>query len=414
VLSLAVTGVLILGSFQDPTPPEVEPTLSDQEVEDLQGNDVVEERDIPPGTLLGSLRTVYADDKIDIHWGGRIEYDMGWFTTHEDYPDPGEDGTEFRRVRFFAEGYLDQVFAKADYDFADGEPGVRDLFLSWDSPIARVQVGRFKAPTSLENQSPGHLLTFLERGLAVTALTELRNTGVMLSDVTTKNLHWSIGAFVESDPSGLGVQDDGVITTARLVLPLRWRIDRIFHVGAWASHRPDTKGTVRYQTRPEAHLISTVADTGPIPAEGALSYGGEFAWSYGPFSIQSEYITTDVDAVGMPDLTYNGWYLYTGYFLTGENRNYKPDYAAFGRVRPAIDHTRGLSGAWEIAVRYSTLDLNDGPSGDVLNNVTLGLNWHWNRRTRIALNYLYSDYENDLTGLDGTLSGLMLRFHVDW
>jgi phosphate-selective porin OprO/OprP len=409
---LVVTALLFVAPLQDAATDEGKPALSDEE--EAQDDNIVEDPEVPPGALLGSLRTIYVDENIDIKWGGRIEYDMGWFTTHEDYPDAGEDGTEFRRVRLYAEGYVDKVFVKTEYDFSNGNTSVRDMFLSWDSAYARVQMGRFKEPTSLENQTSGHLLTFMERGLPVTALTQLRNSGVMVSSTAIKDLHWAIGAFVESDGNGLGVDGDGVITTARVIFPYRRRIDRVFHLGAWGSYTPDTAGSIRYNTRPEAHLISNVADTGNIPADGAWSYGSELAWTFGPISVQSEYIRTDVKADGIPDPSYHGWYVYTGYFLTGENRNYKPDYAAFGRVTPHVNHTRGFSGAWEIAARYSRLDLDDGPSGDILSNVTVALNWYWNRHTRVALNYVYSDYENNLTGLDGTLSGLMLRFHVDW
>lgn len=61
-------------------------------------------------------------------------------------------------------------------------------------------------------------------------------------------------------------------------------------------------------------------------------------------------------------------------------------YSEFFRVRT----NRGIAtgpGAWEIAARFSTINLSDGNvQGGRLNDVTLGVNWYLNFQARMFLN----------------------------
>ena len=46
---------------------------------------------------------------------------------------------------------------------------------------------------------------------------------------------------------------------------------------------------------------------------------------------------------------------------------------------------------WELAFRYSTIDLNDrGIQGGEMKDVTLGLNWYMHSSTRVTFNYIHS------------------------
>ena len=69
----------------------------------------------------------------------------------------------------------------------------------------------------------------------------------------------------------------------------------------------------------------------------------------------------EIDASHLGDPTFDGYYVQAGYFLTGEHRPYVFGRGGFGRVKPkSIFGKDDGRGAWEIAARYSTLDLTDG------------------------------------------------------
>ena len=46
-------------------------------------------------------------------------------------------------------------------------------------------------------------------------------------------------------------------------------------------------------------------------------------------------------------------------------------------------------GGWELAARYSRINLNDeNIAGNNLQDLTFGVNWYWNAYTRLRFNYI--------------------------
>mgnify|MGYP002266808353 CR=1 FL=1 len=77
-----------------------------------------------------------------------------------------------------------------------------------------------------------------------------------------------------------------------------------------------------------------------------------------------------IGAVGTP--VFPSFCVMSSYILTGEHRRYRKAVGAFGRVIP--EHS---TGAWELALRYSYLDLDSGSvEGGTLHSATAGLNWY--------------------------------------
>jgi len=103
-------------------------------------------------------------------------------------------------------------------------------------------------------------------------------------------------------------------------------------------------------------------------------------------------VRADVERETGDDPVFDGYYIYGSYFLTGDSRNYKADKGLFDIIQPA--HPFRLQGdgwgAWELATRYSVLDLNDADvNGGEERNVTLGLNWYPNSFVRLMANYVH-------------------------
>jgi phosphate-selective porin OprO and OprP len=133
----------------------------------------------------------------------------------------------------------------------------------------------------------------------------------------------------------------------------------------------------------------------------------------------SEYTITDVSRSAGGNPEFGGGYVSLGWVLTGEQRAYSGDRGKMGKLKPKSAFAPGGDGigAWELAARYDTVDLTDGPvSGGEMDSVTLGLNWYPTSFTRLMLNYVLNDI--DATGpiafRDTDPQYLMLRVQTDF
>ena len=193
-----------------------------------------------------------------------------------------------------------------------------------------------------------------------------------------------------------------------------------WHIGASVTSRSDLSA-VRFRARPGLHVTDErLVDTGTIAgAEDFVGFGIDTALVYGPWSIQAEYFSVDVDSSLAGDPSFSGYYVAGSYWLTGECRNWK--HANFGRVSPCcdfLDKDCTCKGAWEVAVRYDYLDLNDGAiNGGEQSLITLGVNWHLTPNARIMANYIIGNVEGGgAVGVAGDedFSAFGMRFQVDW
>ena len=347
------------------------------------------------------LRFDSADKSQRLRVGGRIMNDWGFFSAGDELNDavgPVVNGTEFRRSRLYVSGRMyDRVNFKAQYDFAGGSAGFKDVYIGIDKipGAGKLRVGHFKEPFSLEMQTSSKYITFMERSLANVFAPE-RNSGMMIANTGfDKRLTWAVGAFRDSDGFGEAAGPGNYAVTGR-VTTSPWYADggsKLLHLGLAYSHRNPTGDTLRIRQRPEAHLTTRFVDTGRFPAASQDLVGVEAALVVGPASFQSEYIHNSVHQPNGGDLSFGSFYLQGGYFLTGERRPYRDSGGYFSRVKPLHNlGDRDGWGAWEIALRYSQLDLNDRlVRGGELRDVTLGLNWYLNPNTRFMWNYVFAD-----------------------
>jgi len=388
--------------------------------------------DSPPLTATWNNRLILrsADSAFQFELGGRLHLDGTWFRprTHLRLVDryeqpPGiareEDGFAVRRAWLYVRGrvYDDYSFA-AEYDFTSS--GLfRDLWIAANNVpyLGTLRVGHFREPFSLEDLMSSNFSTFMERALP-NALAPGWNLGVLMDNVYLDDrMSLNLGLFRESTGTPISRTRGGYSFTGR-VTGLPWYEEegrRLLHLGMSYSYRnPD--GQVRFQQRPETFLASRYVDTGDIPADRVTLFGAETGLIHGPFSVQGEYIRADVRASRRDNASFDGWYAYASYVLTGEHRRYRKRNPVFQSPTPRRNFGFGEEdgwGAWEVALRFSGIDLDDGRvRGGSMRDVTAGLNWYLNPNMRIMLNYVHGDVKHRL--YSGRVQSLQTRFQVNF
>ncbi len=336
--------------------------------------------------------------RLKIKFGGAGEIDTTGFSRDEPLDTALGDlegGVQWRRARLYAEGLFKERFEfKFQYDFASGNPpnlkdayvGLRGLNLPF-LPLD-IRVGRFRAPLSLEGYTGANNTTFIERGL-ITAFLPSRNSGIMFHGDSLRHLiRWNVAWVQEEDDFGVEISSNSSLT-ARFAAAFRPN-DDLIHVGADYTRRNAEKdGTLRFLERPEAHLAPQFVDTGDFPAEKFQQGMVEAAFVRGPFSLQGEFVQTFMDAPEVGNPRFHGFYVFASYFFTGESRPYSVDRGSFGRPHPKTEYrdSPGALGAFELAFRWSRLDLTDKDvDGGELTDFTVGLNWYATHATRIMFN----------------------------
>ena len=99
--------------------------------------------------------------------------------------------------------------------------------------------------------------------------------------------------------------------------------------------------------------------------------------------------------------TFWGAYTQLSYVLTGEVRPYNKTNGIYTRVVPDKPFKPGSGwGAWEVAGRWSTIDLTDKDVlGNHLQDLTLGLNWYLNKNTKFQFNYIHPILNSAVSGV---------------
>ncbi len=338
----------------------------------------------------GTLKFSTEDGTYKFQAGGRIQVD-GAFYSEDNVDLDGENGTEFRRARLFIAGTMFKDWAwKAQYDFAGNDAEIKDAYIRYSGfEPGRIVIGQYKQPFSLEELTSSKYITFMERALP-NAFATGRRIGLGVDHNRDKyTLMASVYGQEEGSDDGDG--DEGYGFGARATFA-PWKDEgKLLHFGAsgaWEQPEDDEEETVRFRARPESHKTSTrLVNTGQIQGvDDIVKYGVEAATVWGPFSAQGEYIMTTVNSdVTSSDPDFSGYYVFASYFLTGESRPYK--HGKFGRVKP-----KGKRGAWEVALRYSSIDLEDGDiEGGEEDNITVGVNWYANKYVRFMANYVRAD-----------------------
>jgi len=303
---------------------------------------------------------------------------------------------------------------------------IQSAWLRWRQLpyVGSFKIGQYDPPYGLEAFGSSNDLTFMESASPSQAFAPGTKFGLQLANTALEDrLTWALGWFADTQDTDVG---DASNSVARIIgrltcLPVDSGEDdsagrRLLHLGLDVSLKYSKNREVRYRSRPESFLAPILVDTDDVNADGSFVFSGESAWVSGPLSLQSEATLAHSSGVPGSDPLFWGLYGYASLLLTGETRPYDRQSGVFGHLQPSrpfyvTDFKNSGWGAWEVAGRYSYVDLSAGRvDGGRMHGLTAGMNWYWSHYVRWQFNYQFMDIHG---GIDsGRLHVFQMRVQL--
>ncbi len=367
--------------------------------------------------------------------------------TGSNLPNEWNSGATLRRARLGVEGTFFKLWDyKFEYDFSRGNgsvaSGITDAFarLNVTKPFS-IKAGSFKEPFSLEEAASNRYLTFIERHMSVNSFVDNPNTYKTGIGINYAVPRFQFGLAFQTEPIGSwsaastsvnaagnvnrnnGSGDSGWEGIGRIT-GRPWMEDetRFLHVGISAGHtvvntQYQADGTINvgpnqtgggggmaFVAFPGTNVDRTnMLNTGNLSVgnKGAPGsrridsydrFGAEGWLVHGPFSVQGEYLRTNINGLGYDDEHFTGYYGFASYFLTGESKAYHVKNGAANRIKPRQNFQWNGSGwgAWEVAAGYDYINLNSGViRGGQADMVRFALNWYPHPNIKIQNNIIH-------------------------
>jgi phosphate-selective porin OprO/OprP len=326
-------------------------------------------------------------------------------------------GTEFRRIRLLAKGDLGKkIQYELQLGFSNTTIELKDAYIEFEDVLLFdcLQIGHFKEPISPEYITASDKNSFMERSVLNTFIPG-RNAGFQLTkNFLKKHLSLSTGVFLPSDDAG-NYQGGNSIFTSRLTgLPVysKNQTSSTLQAGFSFSHRNMNNDKLSLFTRPESNYAPKFVNLQLDSIDYTQLIGGELIYLIGPLCLQGEMMLCHVHANTLnkdkSDLyRFYAYYGQVSCFITGESRRIKRSNSIVSGINPIRDFGRNRgSGAIEVCLRYSKIDLEDNelrsninphflgqntPYALILTNIATGVNWYMNSYIRIMAQINFSD-----------------------
>lgn len=330
------------------------------------------------------------------------------------------DGSYLRRARLGWEGAHGKHIAyRAMFELgAEDDPTesrIAEVWVSYNRLPYSIQAGAFPPPTNMEGATSSDSTLFLERATAADLARSLGGGDGRIGVTLKRTDARSMAAISLTGPLLENAEDyvPRAAIVGRYTRAFTWRSEYRAHLGVNGTYVlvPGRKGEenrpstfpIRFLNTPEVDVDDTpLIDTGDIDAEHAWTAGLEFAAQRRNFYVQAESFLFGVDGEGAgADPNFSGFYVQGSWIVTGETRRYDRARRAFSFPKPNRPLGEGGLGAWEVAFRYSVMDLNSDagrpgeptPAGGVRGGrqeiIGAGLLWYPRPRVRVMFNYLH-------------------------
>ena len=396
--------------------------------------------DIPSRNRFYRLLDLYDADLLKI--SGRLYLDAG-LQSMKDKRDfvPGSQqdsqidldfGTRVRSARIRAEGALHPALRwRAELEVISNTFTARGIMLQYThSPRFQLIFGNLaKEPMGIERMSPLGWYSFMELPVSVSTFMPERSASIR-AEYRGDSYNLMLSALRSGDKI-LGEVDEGGYNIAGRATWSPFRDEyRFTHIGLSGAYRINTYDRHdAHQTLRRYSPVSYPVLAGNRSVGGALMgtspifdvfdvtrYNADWAVGQGSIYAQGEFTGMRLRRdFALQNMYFGGYYVQTGYFVTGDRRPYLPGEGRFGPLTPRRAFAPGGgAGAVEIAVRYSYLDTREREyDGGTIHQASLALNWFLNRDTSVTLNYIFVDTRlPDGSGTRGGVAGARLQFEL--
>ncbi|MCH9639833.1 MAG: porin [Betaproteobacteria bacterium] len=365
------------------------------------------------------LQIETADGDFKFKLGGRVHADASTSSDDNFLDSDGNqvnanNGTELRRgrIEYIGTFFRDWII-KNQLEFAGDEISLRDLWLRYAGlDFVDITVGEQKQAFSRELQESSNDMLFIERSVmnVINGALVDRAMGV---NISSQGDIWAgqVGIYGDSIATNKRkiAADEGWSVSSRFSFTPIAEKNKLIHLGIAGNYREPNglaNSTLQLASRSTNMSNLSLIQSTTTDINNIKMLGLEASAILGPFSLGGEYTNTWINRKkGESNLYFNGWYGEAAWTLTGEQRNYKN--GRFFRVKPTnnFNLNKKRIGAWELAARYSEVDLNDGNfNGGKLSNLTIALNWYLNENIRLMAGYdkALDITDSPLTNSDGS------------
>lgn len=348
--------------------------------------------------------------KVTYHLGGRMEVDYSYYD--DDFTPFIQHDYDVRRFRFGLFTQFNKKFsAYFQSDFSDTirtKKGATQAawFRYRYNKNNEFYLGKMEMPFSLESVSNSKYHFFMERSIA-SAISERYGTGFNYIHYG-KTWNMRIGAFGD-DHFDLGSSSAyGKAITGRVGKKLKIFKTKLYLGASIEYRKPET--IQKFRTLPESHTFNArLLDTGELFfVQSIEKVGVEALWKKKSWTLQSEYIQNKFVREFGNDLTYNSGYIIVSKIFNGRRRfSYRKGEWAATKVRNWQ--------TWEVAVRYSFLDLRDTDlNAGLEENYAFGINYYLSNKNRVMFNYIQANANPNSFGINETLNIYQVRFQFEF
>jgi len=324
---------------------------------------------------------------------------------------PDTFAVDTARIQLDGTFYKD-FYYRVETEFAKtGSFTLKDGYIGWKGlEDVAIQFGQMKEPFSQEETCSSRFIDFSERSI-LNRLVPDHDIGIMgKGTLAEKIVEWELGLFNGASRNGAARNANDVNDEKDIVLRVRAN-----------PFRTSTNDWIKGMRVGLAYGVGDV-DTTAIGDITTADFGGltvfdftgnedglrkrmgvEFSWIMGPWSVRAEYMSQNQEvltATGHDDFDINGYYVQATYLLTGEDKPLE------NRIKPKKNFSikDGGWGAWELALRFASLDASDGEQAGVIaagsnqkvNEITFGVNWWMTPNVRLVLNFERFQFDKDI------------------